>query len=203
MLDVLEKGGPVLWLLIVIGLGSVWVIIERLFFFHTVDLDEAKLRERLQGTLYAGRWEEALALATQNQSPLASLLRAGILQRNLPEADRKDAVVNAASQEVLRLENNLHLLQTVSHIAPLLGLLGTVTGCMHAFGILGNAGTVSDPSVLARGISEALINTVAGILVAVPNVMFYNHFVRKVQKVSIRLEQQATDLLLMLAGRLS
>jgi len=201
MIEILEKGGVVLWVIIAVGLAALVVIIERMLFFRSIRLHEQTLQERLKGTLYSGRFEEALALCTQNLSPLASLLRVALMHRTLPEVDRKDALQNAASQEILRMEHNLHILGTVSHIAPLLGLLGTVTGIMNAFGILGSVGAISDPTVLAKGISEALLTTVGGILVAIPTVMFYNHFVRKVQRLVTRLEQQASDVLLMIAGR--
>ena len=96
--------------------------------------------------------------------------------------------------EAPTLEKGLSALGTISHIAPLLGLLGTVTGTMRAFGVLGRFGAVSDPAALASGVSEALITTVGGIIVAVPVVIFYNFFVTKVNVILTKLENQVNIL---------
>jgi len=105
---------------------------------------------------------------------------------------------DAMSQEIPRLEKNVSALDTIAHISPLLGLLGTVTGTMKAFGVLGTFGAVTDPTFLAKGISEALVTTVAGILVAVPAVVCHNWFVGKVDNILIRLEYQVSEIVLLI-----
>ena len=104
----------------------------------------------------------------------------------------------AANQEIPHLERYLSFLGSIAHISPLLGLLGTVTGNIQAFGVLGSFGAVSDPSILAKGISEALITTAAGIIVAIPAVIFYNYLVDKVGKILIKMESQVNDMLILL-----
>lgn len=103
----------------------------------------------------------------------------------------------AAAQEEPELERNVSALGTIANIAPLIGLLGTVTGTMKALGVLGRFGAVSDPSVIATGVSEALINTVGGIIVAVLSVIFYNYLVGKVNLIMLKLESQVTSLIAM------
>jgi biopolymer transport protein ExbB len=99
------------------------------------------------------------------------------------------------------MEKFLSSLGTIAHISPLLGLLGTVTGNIQAFGVLGNFGSVADPSVLAKGISEALITTAAGIIVSIPAIIFYNYLVSKVNHSIIRLENRVGEMVLLLKGK--
>lgn len=202
MLDFIVKGGIVLWIIMGLALVGLAVVIERILYFRRIAVDEEKLFQRMKATLEKGHYDEALAICDTNLSPLSSLMKVGIEHRNYPEAVQKEVLKDAAAQEVPRLEKNISTLGTISNIAPLLGLLGTVTGTMKAFGVLGQFGAVSDPSILANGVSEALITTVGGIVVAVPAVIFYNYLVNKVGLIIIKIENQVNALVLMVnSGR--
>ena len=99
------------------------------------------------------------------------------------------------------MERNISTLGTIAHISPLLGLLGTVTGNIQAFGLLGNFGVGADPALLAQGIAEALVTTAAGIVVSIPAIVFYNYLVSRVNHTIIGLETRVGDLVLALKGR--
>lgn len=203
MLEFIVKGGLVLWIIMALSAVGVAIIIERLVYFRKIRVDEEKLFLRIKASLEKGHFDEALAICDQNVSPLSGLMRVGIEHREYPETVQKEVLKDAAAQEVPRLEKNVSALGTIAHIAPLLGLLGTVTGTMKAFGVLGRFGSVADPSVLARGVSEALITTVGGIVVAVPAVIFYNYLVTKVNLILVQMENQVNALVLMInASRL-
>lgn len=107
-------------------------------------------------------------ICENNISPLSNLMKVGIEHRRYGKREIKDSIMSAANLEIPHLEKYLTSLGTIAHISPLLGLLGTVTGNIKAFGVLGRFGSVSDPSLLATGISEALITTAAGIIVSIP-----------------------------------
>jgi biopolymer transport protein ExbB len=92
-------------------------------------------------------------------------------------------------------------LGTIANIATLLGLLGTVTGNIKAFGVLGNGGSMGDPSLLAGAIAEALVTTVAGLCVSIPSVIFHNYFVSRVNRRVVEMEARVTSVLLRLTGR--
>jgi len=145
-----------------------------------------------------GHYDEALAICDNSESPISALIKVGLEYRSYPENVQKEILKDAAAQEVPRLERNISALGTIAHIAPLLGLLGTVTGTMKAFGVLGRFGAVADPSILARGISEALITTAGGIIVAVPAVIAYNLLVNKVNLILLKIENQVTSLVMMI-----
>jgi biopolymer transport protein ExbB len=198
MLDFLQKGGVVVWVLVAISAYMIALIIERLLFFKRISVDETKLYDRIKIAVEKGHIDEALAICDQNLSPFAALMRAGIENRDYPRTIQKEMLEDAAAQEAPRLEKNIVPLGTISNIAPLIGLLGTVTGTMKSLGVLGKFGAISDPSILAGGLSEALINTVSGIAVAVVATIFYNYLVAKANNYLLRLEGQVNSLILMI-----
>ena len=198
MIDILQKGGPILWIILGLSVIAAVIIIERLLFFRRIRVDEDRLINRLKSALQKGHHDEALAICDANPFPITNLMKVGIEHRGLPRHLQKEMVMDAANQEIPRLERFLSALGTIAHIAPLLGLLGTVTGNIQAFGVLGKFGSVGDPSILAKGISEALITTAGGIIVSVPTIVFYNYLVNKVNHIIIRLENRVNELVLFL-----
>jgi biopolymer transport protein ExbB len=198
MLDFLQKGGVVLWILMAISAYVIALIIERLLYFKRISVDERKLYDRIKVAIEKGHVDEALAICDQNLSPFAALMRTGIENRAYPRTIQKEMLEDAAAQEAPRLEKNLVAIGTIANIAPLIGLLGTVTGTMKSLGVLGRFGAVSDPSILAGGLSEALINTVSGIVVAVLAFIFHNYLVNRANNYLLRLEGQVNALILMI-----
>jgi len=202
MVDFIVKGGVVLWIIMGLSLVGLAIVVERLLYFRRIGVDEDKLLSRVRASVEKGHYDEAMAICDTNESPMSALIKAGIEHRGYSEMEQKELLKDAASQETPRLERNISALGTIAHIAPLLGLLGTVTGTMEAFGVLGRFGAVADPSILAAGVSEALITTVGGIVVAVPAVIFYNFLVGKVNLILVKMEYQVNALVLMInAGR--
>ncbi len=198
MLDFMQKGGIVLWVLVAISAFVIALIIERLLYFKRISVDEKKLYARIKLAVEKGRLDEALAICDQNLSPFATLMRTGIENRDYPRTIQKEMLEDSAAQEAPRLEKNLVAIGTIANISPLIGLLGTVTGTMKSLGVLGKFGAISDPSILAGGLSEALINTVSGIIVAVVAFIFHNFLVAKANNYLLRLEGQVNGLILMI-----
>jgi len=199
-MSLLRDGGLVLWVIMLLSLGAGAIIIERLLFFRRIRVDEEPLIARLKATLEKGHYDEAMSICDGNPSPLTNLMKVGIDNRHKSPGDIRDLVVSAANMEIPHLERSLSALGTIAHIAPLLGLLGTVTGNIEAFGVLGEFGTVGDPGLLAAGIAEALVTTAAGLIVSIPAIVFYNHLVSKVNHIIIRLENRVNELVLFLGG---
>ncbi len=198
MLDILLKGGVVLWVIIFLSFVAAAIIIERLLYFKKTRVDEEKLFSRIKATVEKKHFDEALFICESTVSPFTTLMKTGIEHRNYPKHIQKEVLQETANQEIPQLERYLSFLGSIAHISPLLGLLGTVIGNIKAFGVLGSFGAVSDPSVLAKGISEALITTAAGIIVSIPAVIFYNYLVDKVGKILIKMESQVNDMILLL-----
>ncbi len=201
MLYLLEQGGIIMVLILLLSLVATVIIIERLIFLRKIQVDENKLISRLKMTLEKGHFDEAMSICESNPSPITNLMRVGIEHRHYSQSTIKDAIVDAAAMEVPRLERFLSALGSIASIAPLLGLLGTVTGNIRLFGVLGDYGSIGDPALLAGGISEALLTTAAGIVVSIPAIIFYNYLVSKVNHIIIRLENRVNDMVLLFAGR--
>ena len=200
MLEMIQKGGIIMVLIIFLALVAAIIIIERLLYFRKIRTDEETLINRLKATLEKGHYDEAMNICENNPTPISNLMKVGIEHRRNDEGTIKEMIVDAANLEVPKLERFLSPLGTIAHIAPLLGLLGTVTGNIQAFGVLGEFGSVGDPGLLAKGISEALLTTAAGIIVSIPAIIFYNSLVSKVNHIIIRLENRANELVVLLSG---
>ncbi|MCK4513800.1 MAG: MotA/TolQ/ExbB proton channel family protein [Spirochaetaceae bacterium] len=199
MMELVERGGIVLILILVLSVIAAVIIIERLLYFRRIRVDEASLLNRLKSAIGNGHYEEALAICEASPSPITNLTKVGIEHREYPEEIIRSMVSDAANLEIPKMERFLSTLGTVAHIAPLLGLLGTVTGNIRAFGVLGDVGALGgNPAVLARGIAEALVTTAAGIVVSIPAIIFYNYLVNKVNHLIIRLENRVSELVLTL-----
>ncbi len=198
MIDLLQKGGVIMGLIIVLSLVAAVIIVERLIYFRKIRVDEEKLISRLRAALEKGHFDEATSICDNNPSPITNLMKVGIDHRQFSETEIKESIMNAANLEIPNLERFLPALGTVAHIAPLLGLLGTVTGNIEAFGVLGTFAGGGDPMALASGIAEALLTTAAGIIVAIPAIIFYNNLVSRVNHIIIRLENRVSELLLLI-----
>ena len=201
MFELLQKGGVVMAIILLLSLVGTVIIIERLLFFRKIRVDEEKMINRLKSALEKKHFDEAVSICENNPTPITNLMRVGIENRAFSEQEIKESIMSAANMEIPRLERFLPALGTVAHIAPLLGLLGTVTGNIAAFGVLGQFAGGGDPTELANGIAEALLTTAAGIVVSIPAIIFYNHLVSKVNHIIIRLENRVNDMVLLLKGR--
>ncbi len=199
MLELIERGGVILILIVVLSVVGMAIVIERLLYFRKNRGDEEAIMRRLEGTLAKGNFDEALAICDTMPSPITNLMKVGIEHRSYSREIIKTAISDAAALEVPRMERYLSALGTIAHVSPLLGLLGTVTGNIRAFGVLGEGGIGGgDPAILARGISEALLTTAAGIIVSIPAIAFYNYLVNRVNHSIIRLENRVNELVLYL-----
>lgn len=146
-----------------------------------------------------GELDEKRIEVLGRSSPLGRVLAAGLLNRGHSREIMKESIEETGRQVVLELERYLNTLGTIASITPLLGLLGTVIGMIKVFSAITTHG-IGDPTVLAGGISEALITTAAGLSVAIPSLMFYRHFRGRVDELVVRMEEEALKLLDVMHG---
>ncbi|MFP4430250.1 MAG: MotA/TolQ/ExbB proton channel family protein [Spirochaetaceae bacterium] len=201
MLALLDRGGLLMYAILGLSIIAVAIAVERLLYLQKIKGDEGLLLARLKSTLEKGHFDEALSICEANPTPFANLMKVAIEHRHYSQESIKDAITDAANMEIPRLERYLSFLGTIAHIAPLLGLLGTVTGNIRAFGVLGEFEAAGgNPALLAQGISEALLTTAAGLVVAIPSIIFYNYLVSRVNHMIIRVENRVTELVLLIKG---
>jgi biopolymer transport protein ExbB len=130
----------------------------------------------------------------QHGSPLGRLLLAAEQHLDMPKEDNESALQTRARQEIVRLERGLVVLEIVVGIAPLLGLVGTIYGMIELFGGLGQSG-LGDNAVLARGISLILRFTMAGLLIAIPSLIAWNYYNKKVEMLAVEMESVCDEFL--------
>jgi biopolymer transport protein ExbB len=200
MFSILVSGGPVMIPIALCALIATVIIIERVMFFMDIRRGEKNLLPRIRSSIDKGHYDEAMAICDTVEGPASRLMKTGIAYREYGEASIKEAVMNQANREVPRLERYLSTLGTIANISTLLGLLGTVTGNIQAFGVLGDMGTMGNPSVLAGSIAQALVTTAAGLVVSIPAVIFYNYFIAEVNRMVTEMEASVSDLVLLLVA---
>ncbi len=130
-----------------------------------------------------------------DQSALARIIHVGLHHLNWPKAENMEAVQTRARHEIVRLESGLFILEIIVGIAPLLGLLGAVSGLVTVFAAFGDSAGGEDPQAIAKGISEALSTTIVGLAIAVPSLIAYSYFAKKVEIMSAEMESLIADLL--------
>jgi len=176
MLDAFLKGGPVMYPILLCSIISLAVVIERMIVLHRRNTDPDELVEDVKYAVEQGRIIEGVQIAKRSRSPLSSLIIVALTNIGKPRSEVEEAVQIAGNAEIRRLEKNMQLLGLIITVSPLLGLLGTVTGIIQSFNVLGLTAGVTDPAVLSIGIAEALITTAAGLTVAIPTQVMYTYF---------------------------
>lgn len=198
MIDWIQKGGPVMYPIILCSILAFAIVIERFYHLHRAKIDTKKFMDDIANTLRRNKIMEAIELCDKTPGPIPHILKAGIMKHDRPRQEIKEAIEDAGLYEVPRLEKNVTVLATIAHIAPLLGLLGTVTGMVRCFQTIQEKSTAFhpvSPGDLAGGIWEALITTVAGLSVGIPVLVAYNYFVNRINNFVLDMEKAATDLI--------
>jgi biopolymer transport protein ExbB len=189
-----DKGGPVMWPLLALSILGITVIFWRWWVLRQATADVPAFIKDLRASLVANDVEGAIAACNRHPSPVSSIVKAGVLRAGRTRDELELALQDASAHELAVLERGLPILATVAMIAPLLGFLGTVTGMINSFDALASVG-LNNPAAVARGISEALITTAAGLMIAIPVQMAYNYFVTRVNTLVRNMESAANIVL--------
>ena len=204
MWDMIQKGGPMMYLIILSSVLAFGVVIERIYNLNKARIDANKFMDEILNVLKRNKIIEAIEMCNKTPGPIAHIVKAGILKHDRSRPEIKESVEEAAQLEIPRLEKHIPILATIAHIAPLLGLLGTVTGMVKAFQVIqqkAQAMVPVNPGDLAGGIWEALLATLAGLAVAIPTYVAYNYLVSQVDSLIYDMEKSATDLVNLLSSR--
>ncbi|MFW1664159.1 MULTISPECIES: MotA/TolQ/ExbB proton channel family protein [Acinetobacter] len=190
MWELVKAGGWLMLPLILCSIFTVAISIERFIRLRRSAVLPSALMSSSSHSV-----DQVIVQLQQNQalqtSPLGRILKVGIENQSMGEQFAKAQMEVTASQEIGYLERNINFLGTMSAVAPLLGLLGTVVGIIESFLVI-DIGSSSSPTLMIPGISKALITTAVGMLIAIPALMAYRYFQRLVHEYIAELEQQAT-----------
>ncbi|TRZ95926.1 MotA/TolQ/ExbB proton channel family protein [bacterium] len=195
--QVFLAGGPVMWPILLCSIFALAIILEKFLHLHQIKIDTQQFLNNILDKIKRHEIKEALQVCEKTKSPIAHILKVGILKYDRPRPQIKEAIEDASLYEVPKLEKNLTALATIAHVSPLLGLLGTVTGMVRCFQTIQAKATAFhpvSPGDLAGGIWEALLTTVAGLAVAIPTFVVYNYLVSRVNNFILEMEKAATEL---------
>jgi len=193
LFEIFLKGGFIMWFILLASVIGVGVIIDRYIVLRKAKINVPAFMVRIRGFLKKRDISGAVSYCMEEKSPVANIVRKGLKKYKLGHERVKEAIENAGSQEVAKLEKGLSILASVSGIAPLLGFLGTVTGMISAFMTIEDLQGSANPADLAGGIWEALITTAFGLMVGIPALAFYNYFLNRVKKLVGEMEVAAND----------
>lgn len=194
MLQLLRDGDLFIWLLVVTSVVALAMMIERGLGLRWGRVIPHRLLRELERFIQGGDPETLERATLQYDSPLGRLLNLGLSNAQRSREESRDVIETRARREVSRLERGIVVLEIIVGIAPLLGLVGTIHGLITLFGDLGQMG-LGESSVFARGIAIALNATLLGLLVAIPSLVAWSYFSRKVETFAIEMEAACSELL--------
>ena len=177
-----RQGGIFMYPLLFFSVLAATVAIERFIVFSKAKINVSDFLTKIRKALLVNRnVKEAFKICEQSKGPVASVMKAGLLRYGHSREDVEKTIENAALYELDRLEKRLGVLATTANVAPMLGFLGTVAGMIKSFATLAEQG-LTNPAAVAVGISEALITTATGLIIAIPAQLVYNWYTTKVTR---------------------
>lgn len=192
--QLINDGGPIMWVILAGSLIAVFVFLKKVFQFHR---DEINVRELLRGlfnVLKRDGFVEAITLCDNTPGPAARLLAAAILACERGDEDIQQAIDDAVLEEMPKLERHINLLGTIGYVMPLIGFLGTVLGMMRTFQVVSNTEFFSAERI-SEAMNMALITTAASLVVAIPCYIAYNYLVSRVNSIALDMEKASLEIM--------
>lgn len=200
MINIIQQNFVALLPILMLSLAGTAIVLERLFYFFTIR-EDANLTRRA-GALYTqAKYEAALETLSSDSSPESAILRYAINNRFVLDDLLRSRMEIIARNRISLMEKRVAFLATLANVATLFGLLGTVIGMIIAFSSM-NQARASDPYILAGGISQALVTTAAGLITAIPALMFYHWFAETIARRAERFESLIAEILSAKGARL-
>ncbi len=193
-MDLLRSGGPVLIAILLVSLYALYLFFARFLKLSKERMDVDRLMVRVNAAVRERNLEMALVACENHGGPIARVLKAALTRLPYGRAAVEAAFQEATLEEEQQLTKGLRPLGTIAQIAPLLGLLGTVTGMIVAFSEISQQGT-GNPAALADGIGQALVTTAAGLIVAIPALIGYNYLSSRVDNILLEIERRREELM--------
>ncbi|TET22777.1 MAG: MotA/TolQ/ExbB proton channel family protein [Candidatus Cloacimonadota bacterium] len=200
MLDLFNRGGWAMWPLLLAALICIAYIIERLITLTRARANPALFVDYIKQAFEQGGTEDAIALCNQNPSPVARIFTPALekYEKYKGSSDMKtileESITAAGSVELTFLDRGMLVIAAVAGVAPLMGFLGTVSGMIRAFDAIAAAGTI-DPVLVSSGISEALITTATGLVIAIPAASAHVFFTSRINAYTRAMEQASNSLI--------
>src|SRR2546421_6324897 len=195
MMNFLNKGGLFMWPLLFCSIWTVATIVLAAVTLRQKKVLPLVIESEIERRVPGGSPERLVRIVNEDNSSLAGVVRTALQHLRWPRSENIESVQTRARRELVRLERGLIVLEVVTGIAPLIGLIGTVSGLVHVFSGLGLSTGASDTKAVALGISEALNCTIFGLSIAVPALIAFSYFSKKVEVMSVEMESLVSDLI--------
>jgi biopolymer transport protein ExbB len=194
MIDYMQKGGPLMWLILFCSVLAGAVFLERVSYFHRASIRVGEFMRGLNNLLQRRSFSEALHECAATPGPVPRVIHAAILRHDAPRQELKEIVQEAGQLEVPRLERRLGILVTLACVAPLLGLLGTVMGLIDAFVNISTQSGFTSSTDIASGLYQSLLTTAAGLVVAIPCAVGYGYLSSRVNALMHDMERAGIEI---------
>ena len=192
MVKLFIDGGAFMWPILGLLIIGLMFALERFWTLSRASINTRKFMPQIRSALESGSIEEALAICSKTRGPIASIFSAGLMRIDRGVEAVEKSIMSAGTIEMAFLEKNLIWLSTIIGMAPMLGFTGTVWGMIAAFDSIMRANDIS-PSVVAGGISQALLTTLFGLIVAMIIQICSNFFISRIDKLVIEMEESSVD----------
>lgn len=192
-IDYFIKGGFVMYPILFCSIFALAIALERAIILRKKNIIPEEFTLDIKKLLSENEIERAISLCRDDPRPIARIIEAGLLKYHTSKEEIRGAMQAEGKIQANYLEKYLAILATIASISPLLGLLGTVTGMIRVFNVITSVG-VAETASLSSGISEALITTAAGLMVAIPTVVVHNYFKKKAAYLLNLLEKTSTEI---------
>src|ERR1700742_1002457 len=200
MIDYMQKGGPLMWLILLCSVVSIAVFAERLLYFHRATIDLGEFLQGLSNLVRKRNLAEARVECQTTSVPVTRVIHAALVRHQLPRTELREIVQEAGQLEVPRLERHLGMLIAIGYICPLIGLLGTVTGLIQAFVQLSASNGYATLADVSGGVYQSLLTTAASLAVAIPTILAYcflssrlNALMHEMERAGIEIVNILTD----------
>jgi len=194
MIDLFVKGGFAMYPLLLLSIVTAAIAIERFVYLRKAQINTGEFMETIGGFLSRNALDDAYRHCDSTSGPISRIIKAGLKNQKRGREEVVRSIEDAGAIEVAQLERGILIIQTISKLAPLIGLFGTVTGMIRSFQAIGAAGG-ENPRMVAAGIGEALIATAAGLVVAIPAYFLGFYFMNRVGKFILDMQKSSISLL--------
>lgn len=200
MIQLIQKGGPMMWLIAAVSIVAIVLFLKKLFDLHRAQIKWADFLKGIYNILGRRNVVEAVSICEDTPGPVASIVRAAVLHHDEDKESIQRAIEEAGLAEIPRLERNLTMLATLAQITPMIGLLGTVLGMMQVLLAVQEKSPLVHSGDLMGGLWQALISTAASLAVAIPIYAGYNLLVGRVESIVLDMERASVEILAFLTG---
>ena len=194
MLDLIDQGGHLMWILLACSILAFVVFIERLLYFRRISVNLGQLFEGLRNLILKKNYAEALQHTAVTPGPAARVMHSVLMRRGSPRQELREIARSTGQLEVPKLERRLGILLAIAYVTPLLGLLGTFLGLMDALSAVKGAQGFASNAALSEGIYRSIITSAAGLAVAVPAYLMHAYLVTRARGMVHHIEHAGVEI---------